>query len=241
MEIDITQLWAVLRRRWLFIWGLAAVAVLCAGLVSYYVLEPKYEATSTLIVKKPPAVAGIEYNDLMASGQLLNTFEQIIKSRRVVKGVIDDLGLTTTPEELLKQIDVKVENNSLVASITVTDRQADQAMKIANRFADRAQRESNTIMGTNYLFVLDYAELQNSPQPVSPRPFFLMGMAFVAALLAGVGLAVLFEKFDKTMKTEAQLVEDLEVPVLGTIPMVKKARKKQNDPDSTLGGVAHEN
>ncbi|HEU4963879.1 MAG TPA: Wzz/FepE/Etk N-terminal domain-containing protein [Bacilli bacterium] len=240
MELDIAQLMALLRRRFVWLASLVVVAVLGAGLLGFYVLDPEYESTATLIVKKPPASDVSVYDDLMAGGQLLKTFEEIIRSRRVAKGVLDDLDLSLTQEQLLKKVEVDGEDKSLIASITVTDKDPEQAVRIANGFATSAIRESNQIMGHEYVFLLDSAELAAVPKPVSPRPFFLMAVAFVLALLIGVGGAVLWEKTDKTMKTEEQLAESLGVPVLGTIPLLRKDDRGYGS-DSALGGVAHEN
>jgi capsular exopolysaccharide synthesis family protein len=63
------------------------------------------------------------------------------------------------------------------------------------------------------------------PEPVAPRPLRNYGLAAILGLLAGLGVAVLRELLDTTVKTAETLRGVVEAPVLGAVPYDPAARK----------------
>ncbi|UZN00433.1 hypothetical protein OL548_13040 [Lysinibacillus sp. MHQ-1] len=68
--------------------------------------------------------------------RLINTYNVIIKSPVILTKVIDVLALETSPETLMKQIEVSSANNSQVVNIRVQDEDEARAVKIANTIAE---------------------------------------------------------------------------------------------------------
>jgi capsular polysaccharide biosynthesis protein len=58
-------------------------------------------------------------------------------------------------------------------------------------------------------------------RPVSPNRPLLYGLAILAALGIGVGLAAAAEYFDRTLRTESDIRAALDLGVLATIPYVR--------------------
>jgi capsular polysaccharide biosynthesis protein len=54
----------------------------------------------------------------------------------------------------------------------------------------------------------------------------IVGVGGVIGLLLGIGLAFLFEYFDKTVKTPDDIETHLGLSVLGTIPKIDRKQKK---------------
>lgn len=74
---------------------------------------------------------------------------------------------------------------------------------------------------TNVRLVQD-ATLQH--RPVKPKKFLLTAMGLMAAGVMSVGVAVACEYFDPTVKTNDEVEQRLEVPVLVSIPRMKNHR-----------------
>lgn len=69
-------------------------------ILSFYVLTPIYETSTTLIVNKPAeSISAIQYNDVLLSQKLAKTYGEIIKSRTVLSRVIENLSLNYTVGE----------------------------------------------------------------------------------------------------------------------------------------------
>lgn len=239
--IEITELWKIIRQRWIMILSIVVIAVTTSGLLSFFVLKPEYEATTTILVQTQHTNNQVVYNDLIANQKLVKTYGEIIKSRQIAEDVNRQLNLNMTPEQLLGKVQVKAANESLVTSITVTDNNPKQAVLIANGFAKSFATNLNSIMKVDNIAILDEAKFKENMAPVRPKPSLNMAIALVLGVMVGVGLAFLLEFLDKTVKTETQIEELFDLPVLGVIavmePKVKKGRRQQ---EVLTGGVERE-
>ncbi|RNB87363.1 hypothetical protein EDM56_17015 [Brevibacillus fluminis] len=222
MEIQLADVRRTIRQYLGRILILVVLAVSAAGVLSFYVLKPQYEATVTLLVKKQNTGSQIAYDDLIASEKLVKTYGEIMKSRLVMAEVIETLKLPLTNEQLSKQIQIKADNESLITSVSVRDEDLARAVAIANEFGKVSMQKWNAIMEMNSVTIIDEAKQDQNAQPVYPRPYLNMGLAFVLSLLAGIGIALLRDYFDKTLKTEEEVEELFAIPVLGVIPHIKE-------------------
>lgn len=67
-EISLRDLFFILRKWMPLIIALTVIAVVIAGVLSFYVLEPEYQTFTTLMVGKPKdyqSDARLEYNEIL--------------------------------------------------------------------------------------------------------------------------------------------------------------------------------
>jgi capsular polysaccharide biosynthesis protein len=222
MEMEIADARRIIRQNLWMILSIVVISVLGAGLVSFFVLKPEYEAKATLLVKKQTLGSQLEYDDLIASEKLVKTYGEIITSSLVLEKVIADLKLNMTIDQLLEKIQVKADNESLIATISVRDGNPVQTVSIANELAETSRETWNSIMQMENVMIIDEARQEEIRKPVRPRPYFNMMLAFFVSLLAGIGYALIREMMDKTVKTEEEIEDMLALPVLGVIPIMKR-------------------
>ncbi len=113
------------------------VGVLAAFLVSS-VLPRSYQSQATLLVGQaanPGTTA--DYNQLLISQRLSQTYAQLVTLPDIASGVIKELNLSTTSEELLKHVQADAPLDSTLLTLTVDDGTADGAAKIANAFVEQ--------------------------------------------------------------------------------------------------------
>lgn len=206
------------RRRWMMICLLAAIAVSLATWVSLGLLTKRYQAATTLLVQPLISTEGISYDALMTNERLAVTYGEIIKSYTTARSVILSLGLKVTETQLLKELVVAPVKDSLVLALKVTDPDPALAMKIADAFASTFVQDLPRIMHVENVSVLDKARLVNAGRPVSPNPVFYVGVALFLAVNTGVGLSILLEFLDRTIEDEDSLEQVLGAPVLSAIP-----------------------
>ncbi|HEU4963697.1 MAG TPA: Wzz/FepE/Etk N-terminal domain-containing protein [Bacilli bacterium] len=240
--MEILQYWKIIRQRLKLILTLTAVAVLAAGLVSFFVLKPEYEATATILVQSKSGNDQVAYNDVLVGQKLVKTYSEILKSRQIAEDVRQHLGLDLSNQQLLNKVRVTAANDSLVTSITVTDTKPEQAVAIANGFAQSFYANLGNIMKIDNVSILDEAKLPEHPAPVRPKPYLNMAIAFVLGLMAGVGLAFLLEFLDNTVKREEEIEELLGLPVLGVIALMDTDEKKGKKASKgvKVGGTPYE-
>ncbi|MBE6161255.1 MAG: hypothetical protein E7158_03445 [Firmicutes bacterium] len=228
-EIDLQRVLNSFKQRIVLI---AFITFLTCVFVSCYVLffeKPIYKSTATLVLtgisSSNNTSDGITTNDLTINSQLVSTYQEIIKSKKVLNQVIDVLSLEMTPEELGKIIKVSAVNDTEIISITVTHRNPSIATKIANEVSNIFSDEVIKIYNIENVTMLDSAEIP--PKPANMEFLKKFGLAFVCGIILGSVIAFLLAYFDTTIKTVEQIEEITNLPILGRVPSYNKKRKER--------------
>ena len=173
-EIDLRAYVGVLFRRWPVILGLALVAAVAAGLVSFLLLSPIFEATALIAVVKSrseitfePRFRTITEEDLLAAGQAsaavldrkarLQSFSSLVQDPEIARSVLQaypDLFVPENPEDdpatpadLLRMVEGEVFENSDLIAIKVTAGDPEKAATIANAWAHHFVASINQTYG----------------------------------------------------------------------------------------------
>ena len=216
--ISLQDLFKTLKKRAVLILLAMLLAVTVAGVVSFVFLTPIYQASTQILVNQQK-VEQNQFNtqDIQANLQLINTYNVIIKSPAILSKVIENLDLNTTPAALNTKITVNSAQNSQVVNVSVQDPEPYMAVDIANTTAEVFQEEIQKLMNVDNVNILSPAVLAENPSPIKPDPFLNMAIAAVVGLMLGVGIAFLLEYLDTTVKTEQDIEELLDLPILGLV------------------------
>lgn len=87
----------------------------------------------------------------------------------------------------------------------------------------------------NNVRILDPALVPD--RPVSPRLMLNLSVALVLALFGGIGLALLVESLDSSVKSQEQLEKELGLTFLGLMPKIKPVRGKKASRFEATGPV----
>lgn len=219
-ELDLRDLWHMVANRWQFIVVIPLVAMLISAVVSIFFITPQYQSSATLLVLKQQPEQSLQYSDLQISRQLVQTYREIARSRRVLDSVIDNLKLDYSYGQLREKVEVTSVRDTEVIHITVTDPNPRLARRIANQVADSFKAQTEEIMQLESVTILDYAVIPS--RPVSPRIPLNIAVALAVGLMAALGLVFLLEYLDNTVKTAEDVQEFLGLPVLGIIPYMEE-------------------
>ncbi len=229
--INLRDLFQVLRKR---LWLIALIAIIAAtisAVISFFVLTPVYQTSTQILVNQAKSEQQL-YNAgaVQTNVQLISTYNDIIKSPAILDTVIEKLKLDGSAKSLSGQIQVTSAENSQVALITVQDTNAKRATEIANTTASVFQQKVPKIMNMNIdnVSILSKADLAASKSPVKPQSVLNIAIALVVGLMVGIGLSFLLEYLDNTIKTEQDIENILELPVMGVITNIKDVPKATN-------------
>jgi len=200
------------------------LSITTSGLVSYFVLEPEYQTFTTLIVGKPKDYQNVdnklEYNDLLLNQKLVSTYGELVKTRIVADEVIKNLNLDMSYKEFREKVNVNLVRDTEIIKLEVMDTNPVLAAEIANETAQVFMENVKDIMMVENVQVIDEAQVPDIP--IKPRPNLNMAIAGVLGLMVGIFLVFLLEYLDSTIKTPDDIERYLNLPVIGTIPMVEE-------------------
>jgi len=122
---------------WSWAWLIVLAGILAGGAayVASVRMTPIYQASTKLLVSAPSAVSVVDPAALVTAQTMTTTYAQILLDRPVLQGVIDQLKLSTTPEDLKKAIQVDTVINTQLLVVTAQDPDPQRAADIANAIA----------------------------------------------------------------------------------------------------------
>jgi capsular exopolysaccharide synthesis family protein len=229
--MELIRYWRVVRRwAWLIVLC-PLVAAGVAGIVTTQ-LPNMYEAKVTLLVR-PAQPLGVDPGvSALTSDQILRTHARLMTERPLLEKVITELSLKTDPEHLSRRITVTPVINTLILEVAVQDtdpaRARDIAKTLVNDYIAHIKSEPNsTASSTDNLVVESPAILPKDP--VSPKPLLNIGIALLAGLVIGLGLAFLLDYLDQSVRSDEALRERVGLAPLGHIAFVSADPKKRGE------------
>ncbi|MHC1732878.1 MAG: YveK family protein [Bacteroidales bacterium] len=219
ITLDLRDIFHIIRKRVKLIMLITLACTLVSGLVSFYVLKPAYESHTSIIVGKPEGTdkSQTEYNDVMLYQKLIQTYQEIAKSRVVADQAAAILGNKYTTEEIQKAVEVTPQTNTQILIIKAVDGDPVEAAKLSSAVSKAFSEQSKIVFPTGGdIQVMDYAIVP--VEPVSPNKKMNLVIAFLVGLMGSIGLAFVLEMMDRTIKTEDDIERYIGVPVIGMIP-----------------------
>lgn len=221
MEIDLKEYLDIIwSRKWLII-GITLLAALISGLISFFVLQPVYEASTTIMIgKSNTSEKSLQYDDLMLNQKLVNTYSEIIKSNTVLEDVISNLKLGESVTRLKENVKINPITDTEIIEIKVNNSDPVLSTNIANDLSEVSMQNVKRIMKIDNVQVIDKAEVPN--YPIKPNKVMNIVIASVLGLMLGIGIVFLKEYLDNTIKLPSDVEKYLELSVIGVIPLVRK-------------------
>lgn len=216
-EIDLREIFSIVLRKWWVIVLFMVVAVAVTTYVTRVMIEPIYEASSTLFIgTEKNSVAGISFSDLQVDDQLVVDYQELIKTRLVTEEVIENLNLSLTVDDFVGRLNVSGIKDSRFMHIVFQDTDPQRAANIANKLTDSLVSNAEEIVGVENVMVVDKAVVPASP--VSPNLMMNVAISAVLGAMLGMFLIMLLHMLDNTFKREDDLERELGVTVLGVVP-----------------------
>ncbi|MCG1008445.1 capsule biosynthesis protein [Salinicoccus sp. ID82-1] len=216
-SVNVERVLDIIKRNvWSIISSMILVGVL-AALITYFVMTPKYEAETQMLVSSPGDSVIVDFENIETNLQLIHTYRDIMLSKTILEDVITNLELSQTVEELSKQITVTNQDQSQVLSIVATDPSAQEAERISNEVAVVFKERIVEIMYVDNLSIYAPADVPADAEPVTPKPLINIAIGLVAGLILGLIWAFSKAYFDKSVKNEVDVYNVLGLPVVGSI------------------------
>lgn len=212
VEIDLVELFYYLRHK--LVWLILAVILgsMTAGVISYYLVTPKYEATAKVYMVSASSDSLINLSDLNLGTSLSADYEEMLRIRPVYEKILEELELDYTYEDFMKLIDISTVGNTRVLQIAVETKDPEESKNIANLLAENAENYLPDLMETSEPNVAEYAILPEEPS--SPNIIMNTVIGAIAALVLLCGSFTVKFVMDDTFKS----ADDIE-RIFGVMPL----------------------
>lgn len=224
--VELRDYLRILRRGWPAVLVIVVLGV-GAGIGLTVASTKIYQASVQLFVATSTSQSATD----LAQG---NTFAQdrvqsytsIATSPQVTRPVVRDLALQLSDQQLSDKISADAPQDKVLINLHVTDHDPRTAAKLANavatQFAKVVQNTEKTdAMGKSVVKLTVIHPASVPTTPIKPNKLLNIGLGFVIGLLLGIGVVVLRDILDNTVKSPADF-EPLGVPVLGMVPFDKR-------------------
>ena len=222
MEVDMVELLYRLLEKWKLI---ALGAIAGAALLLFYSLfiaTPMYEATTKLYVLNSGDSA-INLSDLQIGSSLATDYKEAFLTWEVEEMVLQKLGLDYEYEELEDMLTIRNPSNTRILEVIVKSKDRNEAVDLANTYADIASQYIADIMRTSKPNLFSEALLPT--KPVSPRKALNTVIGFMLGALIVAGILVVQFLMDDKIKTSDDLRKYVNMPTLAIVPVSGAADK----------------
>ncbi|MBQ9019165.1 MAG: hypothetical protein IJ097_02485 [Bacilli bacterium] len=177
--------------------------------------KPLYRSDTSIVLVSANE-NGSSLNELQVNKNLVSTYSEIIRSRKVLDPVISNLELDYSYNKLKSNISVAAVGDTQIIRITVSDEKPKLAAKIADEIADVFSKEVKEIYKLNNVAVVDKAVEAAKPYNIN---YIKDNIIFLGAgIILAFGIIFVIYYFDTSIKTSEEIENKLGLTVIGMVP-----------------------
>ena len=187
---------------------------------------PMYKSETSLVLTRANDNTAITQTDIALNKNLVSTYREIIRSRRILSQVIDNLNLNYNEKALKAKVGVASANDTELIVISVKDEDPKQAKLIANEIAKVFKEEITKIYNIENISIVDKAVKAKDPYNINLLKQYIIG--FGLGFMLGSGIIVMMFYFDDSVKSQDDIETKVGLSVLSSVPVYKPKKNKKN-------------
>jgi len=227
-NIKILDIVDALKKRWQLIASITLAATIIVTVVSFFVINPKYEASTKVFIGKDMASdQTYDTNDISMYQKMLKSYADVIKTNDLVERAFDTSGIGLDPEVALKSLTVTPVTDTQIIYMTYRGEDKQECMDVIESISNEFVKYSKTLYSNANVEITQRVRLPESP--ISPNKKLNIAIAFVVGLIMGSGLALALSMLDSTFKDKDKLEEIIGIPVIGVIPDTEKIKQVKGE------------
>ncbi|MBO1198298.1 capsule biosynthesis protein CapA [Staphylococcus simiae] len=223
---DITKL---IKENLLLIVSMVIIFGVLSFLISQFIITPKYEATSQVIINQKKGNQDSLYknpNEVQTNIQLIKTYSDIINSNDIKAKALKKSNLNNSKENL-NGISISSEENSQIIKINVLHKNPKSAVKIANNIANLSKSEIKKVMGIDNLSILSNATNEQVKKPASPNKILNTIIGLLLGLVIALLIIIIKFLLNNKISTEKEVENLLSLPTIGKISDLGDSKNEQ--------------
>lgn len=231
----------IVRKRWVTIVVSALVVLGLAGVLTAVQTKQYTSSTQFFVSVSGSDTAALQQGSTFTQ-QRVKSYAELLKTPRALDPVAEELGDDTKPTDLAQQITVTTPPETVILEVSVTDPDPAHAQAIATAIGETFPKVVSEVerpedsRKASPIKVSLVEPASTSETPTSPNPTRNLALGLVLGLMLGLGLAVLRHLLDTTVRTDDDVEEITEEPIIGAVHYDPRAGKEplivESDPSS---------
>lgn len=196
--ISIEEIIKILKKRRKIIVIITLLSTLASVVLSFFVIEPKYEASTKLFIGKETTEANQSYSqsDVIMYQTLMKTYCEVIKTNDLILKAAKEANINLNAEEVLENLSVITIADTQILEVSFKSENAKEARDLIEEITKEFIKISKELFPNGNVKVLQQVSLPE--KPVSPNKIINISIAFLLGLIVSVALSFLLEFFHKT-------------------------------------------
>lgn len=214
-EINLGEVYSYFKTKILWILIAIVVIVILGNVFTIFTRTPMYQSNTTIVLVGE-SKDGYNQTESQLNQNLIGTYSQIIKSRKVLNQVIENLKLKMSTQELAQTITTSSVEDTEIIQITVKNAKAKDAQRITDEVATVFAKEIKDIYNLENVEIIDKAELAKDPYNVNYIKDNVIYL--VIGMVLSFGVVFVMYYFDTSIKSSEVVEEKLGLTVIGIVP-----------------------
>ena len=219
-EINLIEVFEYFKNKLVWIIASILVVLVLGNIFTFATRVPMYRSNTTILLVG--ANEQLNQNDVSLNNNLVATYSEIIKSRRVLSQVINNLDLDYTVSELSSNISVGTKTGTQIITVSVSDSNSKRAKDIANEVSKVFAADVKELYKLDNVTIIDSAIKAATPYNLTYLKDNVIYFAIGLVLSCGVIFVMFY--FDTTIKSADSIEEKLGLTVLGVVPEERRGR-----------------
>ena len=225
-EIDLKELFSIFWNKKFQIISVIVVFIIIGAVYTMGFKTPVYTSSTTLLLASASTDSteatsnSITTTDVTLNSNLIETYSELVTSKKVLGEVIENLGIDEDESTLENNITVSAVSSSQLIEIAVTHENANYAARIANEIARVfAEQIIPEYYNMSNVYIVDEAEVPDAPSNINHAKDVII-FAFVG-LIISVAYVFILNMLDNTVKTAEEIEKLYGIHVLVSIPTIE--------------------
>lgn len=231
----------ILKKRWMTIVITTLVVTGLAALLTGLQTKQYTSSTQFFVSVSGGDTAALQQGSTFTQ-QRVKSYAELLKTPRALGPVVEELDDGTKVGDLPGAITVTTPPDTVLLEVSVTDPSPEQAQRIATAIGETfpdVVSEVERPEGSRRASPIKVSLVEpasTSTSPTSPVPTRNLALGVVLGLLLGFGLAIVRHLLDTTVRTDDDIEEITDEPVIGAVHFDPRASKEplivESDPSS---------
>ncbi|MGV3220040.1 YveK family protein [Clostridium baratii] len=216
-NINISEIFSALKQRYKLIIAITLAFTLISGIISFFVIKPKYEANVKLFIGKEESKnAEYDSSEVQMYQKLITTYAEVVKTDDLIEKALNENKIDKEIGVIKEALKVSPRADTQILEISYTDTDKELVFNLLNGITSNFIKDSKRLIPNGNIQIIEKVKMPE--KSVSPNKKLNILIAFVLGLMVSSGLSLLLEFMDNTFKNKTDLEHALDLPVLSTIP-----------------------